>query len=36
LLQAVEPKVQEKADADGIVPGRPVKFNMTLGKPVPK
>jgi len=36
LLQAVEPSVEKKAEADGIVRGRPVKFDMTYSKPVSK
>jgi hypothetical protein len=36
LLQAVEPSVKKRADADGIVAGRPVKANMTWSKPTRK
>jgi hypothetical protein len=33
LLRAIEPSVKKKAEADGIVPGRAVKFDMTFSKP---
>lgn len=36
LLRAVEPSVLKKAEADGIVPGRAFKFDMTFGKPTRK
>jgi regulator of PEP synthase PpsR (kinase-PPPase family) len=36
LLQAVEPSVKKKADADGIVQGRAVRLEFTFGKPEPK
>jgi hypothetical protein len=34
LLQAVEPSVKKKAEVDGIVPGRAVKFDITFSKPI--
>ena len=33
LLRAVEPSVEKKAEADGIVPERIVKLDMIFGKP---
>jgi hypothetical protein len=36
LLQAVEPSVKKKAEADGIIPGRAVKFDVVFSKAVPK
>jgi hypothetical protein len=36
LLQAVEPCVKKKADADGIVLGRPVRADITFSKPTRK
>ena len=36
LLQAIEPSVKKKAEADGIVPGRAVRFNLTFSKPKTK
>lgn len=36
LLQAVEPSVKKKAEADGIVPGVAVKCALVLGKPTSK
>jgi hypothetical protein len=33
LLHAVEPSVNKKAEADGIVPGRAVKLDITWSKP---
>jgi hypothetical protein len=31
-----EPSVKKKAEADGIVPGRAVKFDLTFSKPTTK
>jgi hypothetical protein len=36
LMRVVEPIVNTSAQADGIVPGRAVKLNMTFGKPETK
>jgi hypothetical protein len=36
LLRAVEPSVKKKAETDGIVPGRAVKFDLVFGKPTLK
>ena len=36
LLQAVEPSVKKRAEADRIVPGRAVKFDLTFSKPTTK
>jgi hypothetical protein len=35
LLQAIEPAVKRKCDADGIVPGRAVKADLIFGQPQP-
>ena len=36
LLQAIEPAVKRRGDADGIVPGRAVKADISFGKPQPR
>jgi hypothetical protein len=35
LFRAVEPSVKKRAEADGVVPGRVVKFDLMFSKPFP-